>query len=223
MAKKKKAKRKTSRPRTLNDMPFHKSTYVAFSDLCGFKNLMKNRKRAYSALDYLFNSVYRIQQHNPNMKALAISDSVIAWVDGNERNDLLNHVIEYASSLHKRMLEKNYLMTTTIAWGDFHYDENRLQLSNLSKTMLIGGAYLTAFLANNKAPEGSIVLLDKGRGNVEHPTYWSDRWLKSKSPAGWEYFWSSSNPEQSKRIIKERKKAEGLKYDRLKEIYSGNF
>lgn len=202
-------------------MPFYGKTYVVFSDLCGFKNLMKNRRRAYNALDCLFNSVFQIQQNNSRMRALAVSDCVIAWVSENQTNAPLNHVIEYASALHRKMLEKKYLMTTTIAWGDFSYSD-RLQLPNLSKAMFMGGAYLTAFLANDKASEGSIVLLNKGRENSENPSFWADRWRKCKSPAGWEYFWSAFNPEQIRQIIKERKKAEGLKYEKLKEIYSEN-
>jgi len=68
---------------------FNDHTYVAFSDLCGFKQMMKeNRKKAVKALDWLFQSAYDIQNDanlilRTNVDAIAISDCVVSWAKDN--------------------------------------------------------------------------------------------------------------------------------------------
>lgn len=192
-------------------------TYVAFSDLFGFKEMMKDRKEAYEALNYLFNSACALLQGNDNVKGLAVSDCVISWaVDSH-----LENIKDFISNLHNKMIKKRYLMRTTIAFGEFRY-EDRIELSNLSKEMIWGGAYLTAYLANEKAEIGSIVLVDDGLAEtVQRPN--EGMWRKTKKPRGWEYFWSVDNPEQIERLIKKRKESHRGRYEWLKDIYQGRF
>jgi len=61
--------------------------------------------------------------------------------------------------LHKRMIEEEYLVRTTIAYGHFRY-ENRLEIPRIRKDMIIGGAYLKAYAENDKKLPGSIVIVD---------------------------------------------------------------
>ncbi len=199
--------------------PFHGPTYVAFSDLCGFKKLMENKDNAHKALDHFFQSVYDIaEQKKSSISAIAVSDCVISWVSSMSanRNDILAEIVEFVSSLHKKLLKKRYLMQTAIAYGDFHY-ENRIQLNNLQKEMYVGPAYLTAYLEHKKVTEGGIILIDA----EDTPQYKPEFWRKIKKSKGQEYFWSADEPKQIDKIISERKIAGDWKYERLKDIYQG--
>ncbi|MCK5610435.1 hypothetical protein KAR91_51660 [Candidatus Pacearchaeota archaeon] len=197
------------------NMQFDGETFVAFSDLSGFKYYMKDRDRAFQALNTLYNSAYSILQAHQDISALAVSDCVVAWA----RNQQIDSIIEFTSKLHKLMIEQKYFIKTTIAWGKFEY-RNRLQLSNMQKGMILGGAYLTAYLNNRYIPEGSIVLLQEGRRENRKPAYRHTFWRRNQTPKGWEYFWSVSNQKQIPIITKERKKMVTFKYSRLKRIYS---
>ena len=55
---------------------FAGETYVAFSDLNGFKEMMRNHERAAKALDTLYKSVYELKTKHEYSKiqTLAISD-----------------------------------------------------------------------------------------------------------------------------------------------------
>ncbi len=139
---------------------FNGRTYVAFSDLCGFKRMMNaNRKKAVKAIDLLFESVYAIQNDEArilrtDVDAIAVSDCVVSWA----RDERLDTIVTFLSWLHSKMIEKRYLLRTTIAYDAFRY-QNRLQLSNLQKTYIVGGAYISAYMANDKAEPGMIILL----------------------------------------------------------------
>lgn len=55
---------------------FSGETYVAFSDLNGFKEVMRNHERAAKALDRLYNSAYELKTKHEysKIRTLAISD-----------------------------------------------------------------------------------------------------------------------------------------------------
>ncbi|MHB0947407.1 MAG: hypothetical protein ACYC3B_09575 [Sedimentisphaerales bacterium] len=193
-------------------------TYVAFSDLCGFKQMMEDRKKAYEALNHLFSSTYELLQVNKNIKALAVSDCVVSWADDQQ----LESMIDFTGSLHKKMIDKRYLMKTVIDCDDFEY-QNRIQLGNFQKAFLKGGAYLTAYMEHDKVVEGGIVLVKQNGNNFEKPSYNSDFWEKSKKPKGWEYFWSIGSSEDILKVIQERKESHKGKYEWLKDIYQGRY
>ncbi|GAI41032.1 unnamed protein product [marine sediment metagenome] len=145
---------------------FNGKTYVAFSDLCGFKQMMnENRKKAVKALDCLYESVYDIQNDEDRLRmthvdAIAVSDCVVSWVT----NGQLDTIVEFLSWFHSRMIKKGYLLRTTIAYDAFCY-QRRLQLRNLQKAYIEGGAYISAYLGNDKAEPGMIILLDPDSNN----------------------------------------------------------
>lgn len=196
------------------NLTFNGQTYVAFSDLCGFKTMMKNRDDAYNALDVLFRFTYELSEQNKNVQAIAVSDCVISWaIDGQ-----LQSMIEFTSGLHKKMIERRFLMQTAIAFGEFRY-ERRIELPNLQKGMMVGGAYLSAYVEHHNVAEGGIVLFKGIDGSDEKPEYRADLWERSQKPRGWEYFWSASDSSRIRRIKTERRKADNAKYERLKDIY----
>jgi hypothetical protein len=199
------------------NLSFNDWTYVAYSDLCGFKEMMKTREEAYEALNHLFESAFGLLQNRQSVKALAVSDCVISWAE----NKQLNSIIDFVDSLHRKMIHKLYLMRTTIAYGQFEFQE-RIQLKNLSKRMIWGGAYLDAYLGNQKVKVGGIGLLDGENIPNTEASLHAWRWKKrsGKNETLHEYYWAANNPNEIPRIIETkriRKKQE--RYEALKELY----
>jgi len=142
---------------------FEGETWVAFSDLCGTKAMYKeNPDKAAEALDHFYNTVYVVQQVQNEISALVVSDCAIFWVhDAAEHRamfQMLPTLLKQLKWLHRQMIEHNYLVRTTIAYGHFRY-EQRIELPRLRKDMIIGGAYLDAYAANDKVTPGGIVIL----------------------------------------------------------------
>lgn len=200
-------------------LSFNDWTYVAYSDLCGFKKMMENREGAYEALNYLFNSTYELLRTRPSVKGLAVSDCVIAWANDKQ----LLSIVDFAGALHKKMIRKRYLMRTTIAYGQFEF-QDRIKLANLDKQMIWGGAYLAAYLGNGKAKPGSIALLDEQ--NMPDTATLSSDWRWEKRRAGkkgrlQEYYWAANSPgniHEIKEVQRFQKKHEQC--EKLKELYS---
>jgi hypothetical protein len=193
------------------ELHFNGTAYVAFSDLCGFKRMMKERQNAYAALNHLFNSTYELLNNNHSVKALAVSDCVISWAN----NQRLQSITDFTAQLHRRMIAQGYLMKTTIAYGDFEY-QDRIKLPNLGKEMIRGGAYLTAFIRNEKLEAGRIVLVE----NDPQPDILQNEPLWEKTGNRWEYFWSANSAADIQRIKSARKEANNAKYELLKGIYA---
>ena len=199
-------------------LSFNGWTYVAFSDLCGFKAMMKNREEAYKGLDYLFKSVYGLLRDKQSIKGLAVSDCVISWAT----DEQLQSVVDFVGALHKKMIHKQYLMRTSIACGQFEF-QDRIQLTNLSKQMIWGGAYLAAYLGNESVKPGSIGLLgQRDTPNIEESLYhW--RWKRRSSKNGilHEYYWAASKQEDINRIKEvQRLRKKQEQYEGLKELYN---
>ena len=199
-------------------LSFNDWTYVAYSDLCGFKKMMENREGAYEALNCLFSSTCELLRTRLSVKGLAVSDCVIAWANDKE----LLSIVDFARALHKKMIRKRYLMRTTIAYGQFEF-QDRIKLANLDKQMIWGGAYLAAYLGNGNAKPGSIALLDEQ--NVPDaatlPRDW--RWERRTGKKGrlQEYYWAANNPgniREIKEVQRLQKKHEQC--EKLKELYS---
>jgi hypothetical protein len=177
--------------------------------------MKENRKKAVKALDWLFQSAYDIQNDanlilRTNVDAIAISDCVVSWAKDNR----LETIVLFLEWLHSRMITKRYLLRTTIAYDAFRYEE-RLQLSNLQKTYIVGGAYVSAYIANDTAEPGMILLLNP----AHKPDLW--KWKRYNKTNNWEYFWSAHHPKEISKIKKDRNKAKNLEYDSLTEIYQG--
>jgi len=143
---------------------FNGETWLAFSDLCGTKAMYKeNPDKAAKALDHFYNTVYNVVQGVQNeISALAVSDCAIFWVhdDAEHRGmfQMLPTLLKQLKWLHRQMIEHNYLIRTTIAYGHFRY-EQRIEIRRLRKNMFIGGGYLEAYAANDKVTPGGIVIL----------------------------------------------------------------
>ena len=125
--------------------------YVAFLDILGFKNIMKTLSQE-NAINYItdFSAlVYSVFQKNyDNVKGHIVSDSVILYTNDSKDKSLIslieivNEICQMEFSVH------GILIRGAIAKGEF--DRIPAQgLSNLQKNLIVGQAYIEAYLLEN--------------------------------------------------------------------------
>lgn len=204
---------------------FDGTAFVAYADLCGFKEFMRDPResKAYDALNRLYNKAYDLGQEHQTVSALAVSDCVVAWVADNANN--LGTLLTYLKSLHAHMLDGDYLMRTTVALGQFRYQQ-RIELHNLQKGMLHGDGYLNAFLANDKEEAGSIVILEHGDLTAQsqfapHHAPLIQRTGKQLESGNWEFFWSVMKPEGVDKLLEARRESKHARFSALIRAYRG--
>ena len=136
-------------------------TFVAFLDIAGFRELMQ-RKEAWKALDTFYEAGYHIlrnqnQLNGYRVEGLFVSDSGILFVRNTRisRNsvDELKLILGVIKQVNQRMLENSFMLTTSIAYGKFKYQE-RIEFPGIEKNPIYGNAYVSAFLDNeNGSPK----------------------------------------------------------------------
>ncbi len=133
---------------------FDGNTFVAFLDISGFKQLMKDEKRAWKAIDRLYQYGYDVikkinQESGVRVEGLFVSDSGILFVRNCENTkECLKVLLEkVVKEINKKMLEDNFMLTTSIAYGHFKYQE-RIEFEGIEKNPIYGNAYVSAFLDN---------------------------------------------------------------------------
>jgi len=129
---------------------FQGNTFVAFLDISGFKDLMRNDKDALLALKTLYQAGYDILQRRNGIEGFFVSDSGILFVRSERNlNEELFKLLDAIKFINSRMLESNYMLTTSIAYGYFDY-HGKLEFDGIEKNPIYGNAYVNAFLDNEK-------------------------------------------------------------------------
>ena len=142
----------------IND--FDGDTFVAFVDISGFKELMKNRIQAEKCLDYFYTESYKsINTINDRsrgelrIEGLLISDCGIFIVRTRNQTGNQNHeghlklILLLIRDINKKMLERNVMLTSSIAYGEFKF-HNRYEGLHTIKAPIYGEAYVKAYLDN---------------------------------------------------------------------------
>ena len=117
---------------------FNGRTFVAFIDISGFKQLMKDEKRAWKALDSFYNYGYEVirrsrQQNNIYVEGIFVSDSGILFVRNYDNKiTCLKAILRVVKELNKKMLDDDFMLTTSIAYGHFKYQE-RIEFEGIEK------------------------------------------------------------------------------------------
>lgn len=142
---------------------FHGETFVAFVDISGFKELMKNSEKAYKALDNFYQIGYRSlrsnlnQNHDNKIDGLLFSDCGILFSRFNGENHVnqnfqqhlsaLSNLLNIVKCISEEMIKNELMLTVSIAYGKFDYHE-RIDFSGMEKNCLLGNAYIKAYLDN---------------------------------------------------------------------------
>ncbi|HHT9126866.1 MAG TPA: hypothetical protein ACFYD6_13780 [Candidatus Brocadiia bacterium] len=205
---------------------FSGKTYVAFSDLNGFKEMMRNHRNAAKALDKLYSTVYELKTKSEysGIQTLAISDCAISFVSNSNSNNTadLPLILKFIKDLHTKMLNADYLITSSIACGQFDYHE-RIELPGLEKNMLYGNAYLNAYLNNEKCPAGSIAIICEGseKDNILQSSGEHKEFLRDirRNVKGLQFYWAVPSGDSIDKFKTAYQDTYNLKYKGMISVY----
>lgn len=126
---------------------FNTETFVAFIDISGFKELMKDTENGLKALKSLYQSGYDALLNSEGVEGFFVSDCGILFVRDGNNIEKLTKLLSVIKIINNRMLERNYMLTTSISFGHFHY-HNKLEFDGIEKNPIYGNAYVKSFLDN---------------------------------------------------------------------------
>jgi hypothetical protein len=122
---------------------------------------MKTPQKAYSALDRFYSIGYNVLSQHRNehierrVDGLFISDCGILFSrnghfnndENREKREALKILLNAIETISQRMISHDYLLTASIAYGEFDYQE-RIEFTGINKDLMYGSAYLDAYLDN---------------------------------------------------------------------------
>ena len=132
--------------------PFTGETFVAFTDIAGFKSMMED-ERAAVALDAFYSVGYNVLHHQrqggERVEGLFISDSAVLFVGRNTLDPTakLRSLCLVLQEIHRRTFENAIQLTSSIAWGEFSYHE-RIEFPGIRKDPIFGNGYISAYMDN---------------------------------------------------------------------------
>ena len=134
---------------------FHEKTFVAFLDISGFKEMMKeDDNKAINALDTLYQAGYDTLIPD-KVEGFFISDCGILFARGADTNSentisqRLKEILDAIKTINLKMLGKGYMLTTSVSYGDFDY-ASKLEFPGISKSPIYGNAYVQAYFDQEK-------------------------------------------------------------------------
>jgi len=134
--------------------------FLAFMDICGFKNLMKlNRERSLQVLNNFYNIGFstisnQIYNREDNRKIIEISlfsDSCLLIAHNiNSRLNQFKSLLEIIKTINKDFYTKsNELLMSSIVFGKFRF-QNRFQDIGTSKNFIFGEGFIQAYQDNER-------------------------------------------------------------------------
>lgn len=146
--------------------------FLAYIDICGFKNMMKDKKdtmKALKTLDRLYQKGYDLlerQTCKPKVTGWFFSDSglLVALSDINGRRGInrelaennrkkeFTNLLSIVGLLNEKLFEDRILLTTTIAFGEFQYIE-RTEGQVTGKMMVYGSGFVNAYSDQDNFPK----------------------------------------------------------------------
>jgi hypothetical protein len=140
---------------------FDGKTFVAFIDISGFKSMMKKDK-AFDALDKFYSFGYQAiddqdPQDSKKLHGIFISDSGILFIDNSHCSESLcnqlTFFLEKIKKINQKMLDHNYMLTTSISYGKFRF-QDRIQIQGIIKNAVYGSAYISTVIdSENGTPK----------------------------------------------------------------------
>jgi len=172
---------------------FRGKTFVAFTDISGFKGMMK-KEEAGRALQDFFAIGYDVLNENPNVSGVFISDCGILYHSKENVSELqrLQEILKVIQEINKKMANLNYILTTSIAYGDFEY-QDKIELTNMTKNALQGNAYLDAFIDNEyttpKLKAGECRIIENDEIVEELDALSNNRFALKKKNKHYYFYW----------------------------------
>lgn len=215
---------------------FRGDTFIAFADISGFKKMLeKSSEEAIAALGKFYQAAYGIlsnTNHHAPVYGLLISDCAVLYVNTHnvKLGDALEALLAVVKQLNEQSLEHGLMLTTSIAFGPFHY-EQRLEFTGIEKNLLTGSAYVEAYkdtllktprlrcgdcriVAKNLPQEA----FDAFRGKQE-PVFSMTRQTK---PEHYYFYWMRNRPEEIEPYEAAISDVENLKFQAIRLLLSGS-
>jgi hypothetical protein len=195
---------------------FNGETFVAFMDISGFKEMMKDEHQAVKALGTLYQTGFDVLRDNNDINGFFISDCGILFIRNTTGNfiEQLNSLLNIIERINRRLLTNDIMLTTSIAYGSFTYHQ-RIEFTGIEKNPIYGNAYVTAFLDNEKRKpkiqpgECRILLSEQLKDRIEQ----FERIEKLKRKGNYCYFyWMVNHEEEINNFEQEYNNAYKRKY-----------
>lgn len=194
-------------------------TFVAYMDICGFKVHMKDGI-GFKTLDNFYRESYQIlKDYEEKINSIFISDCGMLFVRENSTpEEKLKILLEAIEKINKRMLSHDILLGTSIAYGEFKY-QNRIEFEGIIKNNIYGNAYLSAFLdaeRNKQKIQPGQCRIVKENFPINLSTTEDEELfnlLKNRKyyPKNYYFYWTLSNPEEIGNFEKKYKNAYRLR------------
>jgi len=128
-------------------------TFVAFTDISGFKKMMRREHEARRTLKRFYSTGFEALANQENhglhrVDGFFVSDCGVLFVRGDQPgSECLRSLLVVLEKINRRCLEHHFVLTTSVAYGEFQY-RNLREIRGVVKTPIYGEAYLDAFLDN---------------------------------------------------------------------------
>jgi len=202
---------------------FDGETFVAFMDISGFNEMMKEDRLAVKAIDRLYSNGYQVLQDNQNINGLFVSDCGVLFVRNHGNNECrhqLEDLLNALEELNKRLLRDDIMLTTSIAFGRFSYHQ-RIEFEGIEKNPVYGHAYASAFLDNEvgkpRIQPGQCRIVKKGLCDLDFSSFHR---MKERS-SHWYFYWMVSTQEEIGEFEKQYTDAYRLKYSGMLKALKG--
>jgi len=197
----------------IND--FNDDCFVAFTDISGFKAMMKSKDEAAKAMNRFYSSGYdSIKQSNQTINGIFISDCGIIFSTSGTKEEQLSNLLKVIQKINSQLIDHNIMLTTSICWGRFSY-KNKIVFNGIEKQPVYGNAYLSAFLDNEmgtpKLEPGFCRVLKSGVEDLNISSL--DQFSSIKETNKYYlYYWMCSTQDTIKTFETEYKNAYNMKY-----------
>jgi len=192
--------------------PFNEDTFVAFTDISGFKEMMKNGDSATKAMGHLYSAGYNALLDTPAVNGLFISDCGVLFAREGDQSEKLSALLGVVKLINVSLLREGVMMTTSIAWGNFSYHE-RIEFTGIEKNPIYGNGYLSAFIDNEmgkpKLQPGECRIVKKTLAQL--PPVAQAPYIE-ESNSHYQYFWNVASPTQIAEFKRRYKDSYSLKY-----------
>lgn len=192
-------------------------TFVAFIDISGFKELMKDHLKGLEALRILYKTGFDALQDAIGVEGFFVSDCGILFVRNGTITDRLNKILDVIKVINTKMLAHNYMLTTSIAYGPFNY-QDKIEFDGIEKNPIYGHAYVQAFLDNEvgtpKIQPGQCRIVKSGIPRDLNLLNEDFRLLKQKGNNNKHlyYYWNVSESNEIENFEKQYNDSYKLKY-----------
>lgn len=194
---------------------FSGQTFVAFLDISGFKDLMKDDRKALEALRRLYQAGYDALRTANDVEGFFVSDSGVLFVRTGNNHEKLTKILSVIKRINERMLDSDYLLTTSIAFGNFDY-QGKIEFDGIEKNPIYGYAYVQAFLDNEaghpKIQPGQCRLMLRNLPNDIDFAHHDFSLLKQKGNYHRYFYWNLNHHNRIENFEQEYNDSYKLKY-----------